>query len=67
MGERDKGEGREFGLPATDQAAAARERERKLRMLKRLKDALGCPIEDFYEPSAGSDTTKDEPSDVEPR
>lgn len=62
MGERDKGEGREFGLPATDQAAAARERERKLRVLKRLGDALGCPVEDFYETSPKTDAPKDEPS-----
>lgn len=65
MGERDKGEGREFGLPATDQAAAARERERKLRVLKRLGDALGCPVEDFYEPSAKTDVPKDEPDGSE--
>lgn len=58
MGERDKGDGREFGLPTTDQAAAARERERKMRMLKRLSDALGRPIEDFYESPTNSNSTK---------
>ena len=63
MGERDKGDGREFGLPTTDQAAAARERERKMRMLKRLSDALGLPIEDFYESRTNTDSTKKEPDD----
>ncbi|MHC2109279.1 hypothetical protein [Methylobacterium sp. CM6246] len=65
MGERDKGEGREFGLPATDQAAAARERERKLRVLKRLGEALGCSVEDFYEPSVETDVPKDDPGGSE--
>lgn len=63
MGERDKGDGREFGLPAIDQAAAARERERKLRVLKRLGEALGRPVEDFYEPLATADTSKDKSSE----
>ncbi|MGU3287509.1 hypothetical protein [Methylobacterium sp. WL18] len=61
MGERDKGDGREFGLPTTDQAAAARERERKMRTLKRLSDALGRPIEDFYESRNNSAPTVKEP------
>lgn len=62
MGERDKEGGREFGLPAIDQAAAARERERKLRMLKRLSDALGCPVGDFYKAAPETEAPKDEPS-----
>lgn len=40
MGERDKDEGREFGLSPTEQAA--RERERKLRMLKRLSEVFSA-------------------------
>jgi hypothetical protein len=59
MGERDKGQGREFGLPAADQAA--RERERKLRMLKRLSEVLHCPIEDFYETLPKTDPSKNDP------
>ena len=60
MGERDKDEGREFGPSPTEQAA--RERERKLRMLKRLSEALRCPIEDFYEALPKSDPSKDDPA-----
>ncbi|WP_267428357.1 hypothetical protein [Methylobacterium sp. GC_Met_2] len=63
MGERDKGDGREFDLPAIDQAAAARERERKLRVLKRLGEALGRPVEDFYGPFSTVDTSKNKSSD----
>ena len=62
MGERDKNEGREFNLYPTNQEAATRERERKLRVLKRISEALGRPIEDFYKASAESDCPKDEPS-----
>lgn len=61
MGERDKGDGREFGPPTTDQAAAARERERKMRTLKRLSDALGRPIKDFYESPNNTAPTVKEP------
>jgi hypothetical protein len=48
MAERDKGNGRDIRLPSADKIAQAREREGKLRMLKRLGDALGRPVGDFY-------------------
>lgn len=60
MGERDKCGGREFGLSPIDQAAAERERERKLRMLRRLSEVLGRPIEDFFETSSERPPAADE-------
>jgi hypothetical protein len=55
MGERDKGDGRAIRLPSGERAAATREREHKLRMLKRLADTLGRPVEDFFKSGTISD------------
>lgn len=52
MGERDKSEGRDFGLNPIDRVVAERARERKLRTLQRLSEALGRPIEDFFQTDA---------------
>ena len=65
MGERDKNEGREFNLSPTNQEAAARDRERKLRVLKRISEALGRPIEDFYKVSTETKSPENEPSSGE--
>lgn len=62
MGERDKNEGREFNLYPTNQEAADSERERKLRVLKRISEAIGRPVEDFYKISTEAKPPKEEPS-----
>ena len=61
MGERDKGEGRDLDLTSADPVATAHERGRKLRLLERLGEALGRPIEDFFESAAERQTPKDKP------
>ncbi|KQS69319.1 hypothetical protein ASG32_29460 [Methylobacterium sp. Leaf361] len=63
MGERDKDDGRDFGLSPRDRDRLARERERKLRLLKRLGDAVGKPPEYFFEAVSENDATKNEPDD----
>jgi hypothetical protein len=65
MGERDKSEGRDFGLNSLDRVAAERERERKLRVLQRLSEALGRPIEDFFKVNADGSATKSKADDSE--
>jgi hypothetical protein len=65
MGERDKSEGREFGLNPIDRVAAERERERKLRMLQRLSEVLGRPIEDFFKANADSGAIESKVDDPE--
>ena len=57
MGERHKKSGRDIHLPSGEQAAAAREHERTLRMLKRLADVLDRPIEDFFQPGPEAEAT----------
>lgn len=47
MGERDSDEGRAFAAAPIHQSAAAR--ERRMRVLRRLAEALGRPVEDFFE------------------
>jgi hypothetical protein len=58
MAELDKGDGRDIRLPSADRVAQARERERKLRTLRRLSEALGRPVEDFFKTGAGADATE---------
>lgn len=58
MAERDKGGGRDIRFRSADAVAQARDRERKLRMLRCLGEALGRQVEDFYGNATGDNVSE---------
>ncbi|MBE7199864.1 MAG: hypothetical protein INR70_18950 [Parafilimonas terrae] len=64
MAERDMDEGRDFTFVIGDQSSQSH--ERKLRMLKRLAEALNRPVSDFFDINAEPDARVEKTDGEEP-